>query len=68
MTFQGKHPIRMKIIVENKSRKQAQCLKFLGCKFSYESNKDIKMKELVSYEIMCGTIRRTPKSMKKIHS
>ena len=42
MTFLGKGPVGCKIIVDNTYLQQPKNFKYLGCKISYEYEKDIK--------------------------
>jgi len=40
MEFLGQHPVRCKVIVDNKCLQQAKNFRYIGCERSYENVKD----------------------------
>lgn len=60
MAWQGKYPIRAKIVIDNQPVEQVSNFKYLGCEISFNDNDEVK-KKLHRFQYMCGTIRRTLK-------
>lgn len=58
MAFQGRYPIRSKIVVNNKTVEQIQHFTFLGADISFYGEIDIN-KKIERFNQMNGTIRRT---------
>lgn len=58
MAWYGKHPMRIKIIVDDQPVEQVTSFVYLGCEISYSDDDDVKRK-LHRFQYMCGTIRRT---------
>lgn len=58
MAFEGKYPIRSKIVLANEIIEQVNGFKYLGCWISYEQERDIEYK-LNQFRHICGTIQRT---------
>jgi hypothetical protein len=57
MAFQGKYPIRSKIISNNKSiTEQVSYFNYLGCNVTYKYNEDLR-----KFQNICGVIARTLK-------
>jgi hypothetical protein len=61
MAFQGKYPIRSKIILNNKLIiEQVSNFNYLGCNVTYKYDEDLNHK-LSKFQNMCGVIARTLK-------
>jgi hypothetical protein len=61
MDFQGKFPIRSKIILNNKSIiEQFSNFNYLGCNITYKYDEDLNDK-LSKFQKICGGIARTLK-------
>lgn len=60
MAWQGKHPIRAKIMIDNQPVQQVTSFTYLGCEISFNDDDEVK-KKLHRFQYMCGTIRRTLK-------
>ena len=58
MAFQGKYPVRSKIIVNNKPIEQVSNFTYLGCDTSYNYDNDMENK-INKFQAICGTINRT---------
>lgn len=58
MAHKGKHPVRSKVVIENKILEQVSYFDYLGCNVSYDRDKDIENK-LNKFQLICGTINRT---------
>jgi hypothetical protein len=61
MPFQGKYPIRSKIVLNNKSIiEQVPNFNYLGCNATYKYDEDLNDK-LSKFQNICGVIARTLK-------
>lgn len=60
MAFQGKFPLRCKLLIQNQGIEQVSSFKFLGCDLSYMGEIDAE-KKIEKFNRICGTIRRTLK-------
>ena len=58
MAFEGKYPIRSKIVLNDEILEQVNSFNYLGCLISYDQEKDVERK-LNKFQHMCGTIHRT---------
>jgi hypothetical protein len=58
MAFEGKHPRRSKIVIDNKIIEQVSHFNCLGCDVSYNYDADLQIK-LYKVQRMCGTIECT---------
>jgi hypothetical protein len=58
MAFEGKHPRRSKIVIDNKIMEHVSHFNYLGCDVSYNYDADLRIK-LNKFQYMCGTIKRT---------
>lgn len=58
MAFLGSHPIRAKIVINDKIIEQVNTFKYLGCSITYGKKSEIENK-LNIFNYFCGTIRRT---------
>jgi hypothetical protein len=58
MAFEGKHPRRSKIVIDNKIIEQVSHFNYLGCDVSYNYDADLQIK-LNKFQYMSGTIKRT---------
>jgi hypothetical protein len=61
MEFWGKHPIRLKIVLQDQLLEQVLYLNYLGCEISKENDRNID-KQLGRFQMLCGTIHRTLKN------
>ena len=60
MAFQGKWPLRSKIVIDNVIMEQVNNFKYLGCEVSFDREHDIPQK-IAKFNLICGTIHRTLK-------
>jgi hypothetical protein len=58
MAFEGKHPRRSKIVIDNKIIEQVSHFNYLGCDVSYNYDADLQIK-LNKFQYMSGTIKHT---------
>jgi hypothetical protein len=58
MAFEGKHPRRSKIVIDNKIREQVSRFNYPGCDVSYNYDADLQIK-LNKFQYMSGTIKHT---------
>jgi hypothetical protein len=65
IAFEGKYPVRSKIMINNKITEQVKNFNYLDCDISYNYDDDLQNKSH-KFKYMCGTIKRT--LPEKIHS
>jgi hypothetical protein len=58
MEFWGKHPVRSKIVLQDRLLEQVLYLNYLGCEISKENDRDIDTK-LGRFQMLCGAVHRT---------
>ena len=58
MTFKGSHPVRSKIILENKTIEQVSKFNYLGCDISFVNEIDVNNK-INKFSYITGTLKRS---------
>ena len=61
MAFQGRNPVRSKIIIEDSILEQVSHFQYLGCDITYKHDQDVD-KKIQKFQAVCGTIKRTFKN------
>jgi hypothetical protein len=61
MAFRGKFPIRTEVLIDNELIEQLSHFTYLGCNFTYSTNKGITRK-LNEFKHISGTLKRTLKN------
>ena len=64
MAFEGKYPVRTKIVLNNSTLEQMNRFKYIGCAVIYESDYGVKEKIKTKFRNICGTIHRNLKNKK----